>query len=167
MKELVCDRFFYVMVLIILLVSLLFIPHPSSALRPLDKGVSQNPSSLVNKKIDEKSETHLRPISEKLLDDLSPSLVAPPKVKISSQEYNYANRLKFESSVCFKRCHNKNDFYPSDHTAKQWRLLIGQEGHTIFSEIPWESPQQKKEVLDYLLNNARKSRPDSAGIGVW
>ncbi len=157
----------HILVLIIALFTILF-PQLSSALRPLtNDDLTDNSPSLVNKESDRKIDSSLQPINENQLDEMSPSLIAPPVITISSKELQNKMDQEFENSICFKRCHKLGDIYPSDNTAKQWRLLIEQGGHTIFSEIPWENQQQKNEIVDYLLNNARKSRPDSAGIGVW
>ena len=169
--EFFCARNIYSRFLSIFFVVFLFLltfPGGSNALRPLgDDDLSHNSPSLVNEKIVLDSDTHLQPIDENQLDAMSPSLIAPPVIRISSQEYIQIMNQKFENSVCFKQCHHKNDFYPSDHTAKQWRLLIKENGHAIFGKIPWENSQQKEDILNYLLQNARKSKPDAAGIGVW
>ncbi|MDA3896910.1 MAG: hypothetical protein PF482_12285 [Desulfobacteraceae bacterium] len=143
-------------------------PQFSSALQPLnDKDLTGNSPAVVDKKTEQVPDTHLQPIDENHLDAMSPSLIAPPVMKSSAKDHKRKMDQEFENSICFKRCHNTGDFYPSDNTAKQWRLLIDQEGHAIFSDIPWESPQQKEQILDYLLNNARNTKPGSAGIGVW
>lgn len=158
---------FYILVLIVALFIILF-PQFSSALQPLtDDNLTDTSPSLVNNDSERKIDSSLQPINEKQLDAMSPSLIAPPVVKTSSQELQNKMGHAFENSVCFKRCHKSGDFYPSDNTAKQWRLLIDQGGHAIFSDIPWENSQQKKDILDYLLNNARNIKPESAGIGVW
>jgi hypothetical protein len=167
MAPLIRIRSIHILILIVALFTILF-PQFSSALRPLsNEDLTDSSPSLVDKESDRKEDSTLQPINENQLDQMSPSLIAPPIVRISSQEYNSIMDQAFEDSICFKRCHKSSDFHPSDNTAKQWRLLIDQEGHAIFSEIPWESPQQKEEMLDYLFNNARNSKPESAGIGVW
>jgi hypothetical protein len=159
-------RSIYILVLITALFTVLF-PRFSSALQPLSNDdLTDSSPSLVTQGSDER-DSSLQPINDNRLDEMSPSLIAPPVKKISSHELQNQMDQEFENSICFKQCHKSGDFYPSDHTAKQWQLLIDQGGHTIFSDIPWESPQQKKDIFDYLINNARKSRPDSAGIGVW
>lgn len=157
----------HILVLIIVLF-IISLPQLSSALRPLtNDDLTDSSPSLVDNESDRKIDTPLQPINENQLDEMSPSLIAPPVITVSSKELQNKMDQEFENSICFKRCHKSGDFYPSDNTAKQWRLLIEQGGHTIFSEIPWKSQQQKNEIIDYLLNNARKSRPGSAGIGVW
>ncbi len=153
---------------LVFLFFLLVFPSLSNALRPFnDENLSENSSPLVIEKTALKSNTHLQPIDDNLLEELSPTLVATPKVEISIQEYNQILNQEFEQSICFKRCHLRNDFHPSDNTAKQWRLLIEKDGHAIFGKIHWENPQQKEHILNYLLMNARKLKPDVAGIGVW
>lgn len=70
----------------------------------------------------------------------------------------------FHSSLCFK-CHNIIDFSPSDKTMKQWRRLLEEDGHSIFEQISWESPYQKSQILEFLIENAGTYRAE--GIGVW
>ena len=157
----------YILILLIVLIPPFF-PRISSALRALNADdLKNNSPSLVEKQEIEEPGSHLLPLDEKLLDDLSPSLVAPVGRKISSQEYRRQQRMEFEKSVCFKRCHQPNDIYASDHTEKQWRLIIEQDGHAIFSEIFWESPEQKAAVLNFLLKYTKNAKIESAGIGVW
>lgn len=147
---------------ILILFFFLFIPASSIALMPLsEEDLSKKSPSLTS----QDEESHLRPINEKQLDDLSPSLVAP-EAKAGSKNHS-RNSLEFENSICFRRCHNKNALHPDDNTAKQWRLLIEKDGHSIFRDIPWESQQEKQKILDYLLKNAKDAKPGSAGIGVW
>lgn len=156
--------------LLVLLVSLVILLSPCfcSALTSLnDDDLSGNSPSLVETKPENETDPRLQPINEKQLDALSPSLVAPADARIPEQESNQMMSLEFENSICFKRCHTTNDFYPSQNTAKQWRLLIEQGGHSIFSEIPWDTPNQKEDILNYLLHHAKNSKPESAGIGVW
>jgi len=71
---------------------------------------------------------------------------------------------EFHTSLCFS-CHDINDFSPSDKTRKQWRRLIEEDGHAIFENISWETPFQKHQVLQFLIENAGNYR--SEGIGVW
>jgi hypothetical protein len=75
------------------------------------------------------------------------------------------NRCDFENSICFMRCHQKGAFSPSDKTEQQWRMLIEKDGHDIFERIVWESSQQKKQILNYLIEHAGSSGAE--GIGVW
>jgi len=70
----------------------------------------------------------------------------------------------FHDSMCFK-CHAPNDFSPSDKTRKEWLYLIEDDGHAIFENIPWENPWQKKQILEFLLENAGNHRAE--GIGLW
>lgn len=162
--------------MIILLVSAvlffsLLSPPFCSALRPMNEAdLTENSPSLSDQSY-HNEEDRLQPINEEQLDVLSPSLVAPEaQTKDPVNRSRHADReisQEFENSICFKRCHSLDKIHPSDKTAKQWRLLIGKEGHAIFSRIPWKNPEQKEKVLDYLLQNARKSTPGPAGIGVW
>ena len=74
-------------------------------------------------------------------------------------------KIDFENSVCFRRCHQVNDINPSDKTEQQWRMLIEKNGHDIFKKIMWESSDQKEKTLIYLLKHAGGSGAE--GIGVW
>jgi hypothetical protein len=153
----------------IFLVVFLFMPCQSQALRPLDdKGLVQSSPDLVENQSGTESGSRLTPINENQLDELSPSLTAPEK-KITDAPINTHPIIDqdFRESVCFKRCHSVTDFNPSDNTARQWRLLIGDDGHALFEEIPWENLQEKEEILNYLLNNSKNTSPAPAGIGVW
>ena len=143
----------------ILLVVFLFIPCQSQALRPLDdKDLIQNSPELVENQSDTESGSRLTPINENQLDELSPSLTVPEK-KITNAPINTHPIIdqNFRDSVCFKRCHSVTDFNPSDNTARQWRLLIEDDGHALFEEIPWESLQEKEEILNYLLKKKDKN----------
>jgi hypothetical protein len=73
-------------------------------------------------------------------------------------------KFDFETSVCFK-CHQTTDFKPSEKTEQQWRMLIEKNQHEIFKKIVWEYPDQKKQILDYLVKHAGGSGAE--GIGVW
>lgn len=156
----------YVYVLITVFFFLMF-SHYSNAFRPMDnEDLSENSPSLVDQS-DKGEEGHLQPINERLLDDLSPSLIAPERKASVLFDENEIIRTEFENSICFKQCHQTDEFSPSDNTAKQWIILIEKNGHSIFSDIPWESAEQKESILQYLLKNAKHSKPESAGIGVW
>jgi hypothetical protein len=87
-------------------------------------------------------------------DLLEVQKTGPPKITIND----------FHSSICFQ-CHAINDFYPSDKTQKQWRRLLERDGHSIFAKISWESPQQRIQILEFLLENAGTYRAE--GIGLW
>ncbi|MDA3897109.1 MAG: hypothetical protein PF482_13290 [Desulfobacteraceae bacterium] len=106
-------------------------------------------------------------LDNQMLEDLSPALIAPTPVTISRKRFNQAVRNEYENSVCFKRCHNNNDFLISDYSEKQWRLLLEENGHTIFDIIPWKNAQAKEKILQYLVNNACNSGPSAGGIGCW
>ncbi len=106
-------------------------------------------------------------LDDQMLENLSPSLVAPVTVKISSLQYQQKAMQEYNQSVCFKRCHSNNDFSASDYTYKQWCQLIEKDGHYIFSEIPWENTEQKEKLIKYLTLNAKNTSFESAGIGEW
>ncbi len=106
-------------------------------------------------------------LDDQMLDKLSPALVAPRTVKKPSLSYRHKALQEFHHSVCFKRCHNQNDFSTSDYTSEQWGRLIEKNGHSIFSEIPWENPGVKEKMFRYLTNNAKNTTPAPEGIGSW
>ncbi len=106
-------------------------------------------------------------LDDQMLEDLSPALIAPLPVKVSRNDHNQFINQVFNNSICFKQCHNRNEFSVSDITEKQWRILIGDGGHAVFNIIPWEKPEEKEKILKYLLNNAANSRPEAEGIGIW
>ena len=71
---------------------------------------------------------------------------------------------EFHRSLCFN-CHGVNDFSPSDRTPKQWRRLIEDDGHAIFENISWDTPFQKNQIAEFLIENAGTYRAE--GIGLW
>ena len=71
---------------------------------------------------------------------------------------------EFHCSVCFN-CHDIHDLSPSDKTPKQWRRLIEDDGHAIFENISWDTPLQKNQILEFLIENAGAYRAE--GIGLW
>ncbi|MGM0453419.1 MAG: hypothetical protein ACQERN_09675 [Thermodesulfobacteriota bacterium] len=108
----------------------------------------------------------LKPLDDQALLDSSPSTIEKlDKVPIEEQLRFESN--EFSESICFKKCHQPADFSPAEKTRKQWRLLIGEDGHAIFKEINWESTRQKQRVMQYLLENAKNANADAEGIGVW
>ncbi len=159
-------RSIHIPVLIILFTILS--PQFSSALQSLnDKDLVGNSPAVEDKKTEQIPDTHLQPIDENQLDAMSPSLIAPPLMKSSVKDHKRKMDQEFENSICFKQCHNTGDFYPSDNTAKQWRLLIDQEGHTIFSDIPWENPQQKEDAGQVLIPQYSTRANCKADKPVW
>jgi len=102
-------------------------------------------------------------MDEEALIDLSPALIK----KLRKKPMPPFPQNQFENSICFKRCHTKNDFSPSRKTQRQWILLIEKNGHAIFQKIPWESPEQKEQILIYLLKHAKDKNTPKEGIGVW
>jgi len=150
--------------------------HPNSTLNASDKHTIINNSSLTVTKMPETSEyfclvetriIDAERLDDQMLENLSPSLVAPVTVKISSLQYQQKAMQEFNHSVCFKRCHSTNDFSASDYTYKQWCQLIEKDGHSIFSEIPWENTGEKEKMIKSLCNNAKNASFESAGIGEW
>ena len=79
----------------------------------------QNPFLIVEKSKKE-ADNHFRLVGaelldDQMLDDISPALVAPAPVTISLK---LITKQKYDNSICFKRCHIKNDFFASDYTEK-------------------------------------------------
>jgi len=108
-----------------------------------------------------------QPLDDQMLVSVSPALVAPQVKKISPLNYNQQKLAQYHNSICFERCHSRNDFYPSDYTYQQWCRLIEKDGHSIFCKIPWDNSDTKNQIFKYLVNNAKNASPDSEGIGVW
>ena len=166
MEKVLRVRMIHALTLIMMFLFLMF-PHYSNAFRPLEnEDLSENSPPPIDKSntLDNGEEGHLQPINEKLLDDLSPSLIAPRSKAPVLSDSDEIIRAEFESSVCFERCHQINEIHPSDNTAKQWILLIEKDGHSIFDNIPWESPEQKEALLQYLLkmrNIQNRNPPES------
>ncbi|MDZ7832684.1 MAG: hypothetical protein U5L07_13095 [Desulfobacterales bacterium] len=107
----------------------------------------------------------LTPLDEEALIELSPSLMEEIEEKEKSLPPLPQN--EFKNAICFKRCHTEKDFSPSQKTRKQWIILIEKNGHAIFRKIPWESPEQKDQILIYLLRHARDANGIKEGIGIW
>lgn len=106
-------------------------------------------------------------IDDQMLENISPALVAPAPVIISQKKRTQIIQQNYERSVCFKRCHNRNDFSAGAYTLKQWRLLIEKDGHALFCKIPWDDSYEKEKILKYLLKTASSQRPAPEGIGIW
>ncbi len=150
---------------------ILFSPDKSIKALGNEMQSGQNPFLIVEKS-EKEADNYFRLVDAQILDDqtlddLSPALVASAPVKVSLRDCDRIIRQEYDNSICFKRCHIKNDFAAPDYTEKQWRLLIEENGHALFSEIPWENPDKKEKILSYLLDNAVYSGPTSEGIGVW
>ena len=112
----------------------------------------------------------LRPLDDQSLITYSPKTVVKASETAaggSDVEHPQFTHVRFEHSVCFLQCHHQHKVSPADKTQKQWRLLIEDNGHDIFRPIQWESPEQKKVILNFLLQHARDAGPDTEGIGVW
>ncbi len=166
---------FSAMLIVLLSLSVLL---PGSTLNASDKIEIINHSSLTITKMPETEvneyfclvETRIldaKPLDDQMLENISPSLVAPVVVKISPLQYRQKAMQEYNQSVCFQRCHSKNDFSASDYTYRQWCQLIEKDGHSVFSEIPWENTGEKEKPIKYLTNNARNASFESAGIGEW
>ncbi len=113
-----------------------------------------------------RSSRALRPLDDQSLITYSPATVAKA-VKAAKAEKHHYTHFQFNHSVCFQKCHRKTEFSPSSKTRKQWWLLIEDNGHDIFKPIQWKSPEQKKRILEFLLQHAKDAGPDNEGIGVW
>jgi len=156
---------------LLLLFLILFVCFPNmvTALQEMDDQMLLEDSPSLNdqrRTLETAPAKELKAIDDNVLENLSPALVAPEEIKIPTKEYHKILKQEFDNAVCFK-CHTKNDFRASDHTQKQWRMLIEEDGHAIFSKIPWKDDIQKETTLNYLLINARNNKPESSGIGVW
>ena len=162
MKPFHSCRCLHVFLLIGIVSFLCFFPQ-AQALEPLDERsmVEESPALVETNPVSD-SDSRLTPIKDTQLEALSPALKASPK-----KEFFPVVDPEFQNSVCFKRCHGATDFRAEDRTARQWRLLIGENGHSLFEEIPWKSTQEKEEILNYLLRHSKDTRPAPAGIGVW
>lgn len=75
------------------------------------------------------------------------------------------SRRQFDNSICFIKCHQQKAFSLADKSQKQWEILIEKNGHAIFKKIPWENELQKKQIVNYLHENAKGFMKE--GIGVW
>lgn len=163
-------------VVIILLSLMIF--HPDNMLKASeDFRVNGHPLLTVKETPDTKPNEYFRLVEariieaqhldDQMLEKFSPALVAPRTVKIPALSYRQKSFQEFHHSVCFKRCHSQNDFSVSDYTSQQWSRLIEQDGHSIFSEIPWEKAEAKEKIFRFLTNNAKNATPAPEGIGAW
>lgn len=73
----------------------------------------------------------------------------------------------FDNSICFQKCHSPQALSAADMPKSLWRHLIENGGHDIFSEIPWQSDEEKEMIIQYLTDQARKPEMKSEGIGSW
>jgi len=87
-------------------------------------------------------------IDDQMLEHLSPALVAPAPVIISLKERKQIIKQNYDNSICFKRCHSRNDFSAGAYTVKQWRLLIEKDGRAVFCKIPWGNSHEKEKVFN-------------------
>ena len=141
-------------------------PRPGIALKPLDDaGMLHNSPS--NHIASVNHDQDLMPLGDQELDVLSPTTTEKMSAPVSSEEHSAILKAEFDSAVCFKKCHRRDDFSPSDKTRKQWQRLIENNGHDIFERISWENPQKKEYVLIYLYENARNPDFKAEGVGVW
>lgn len=151
---------------LILLLVYVFIPRPSIALKPLgdDAMIRLSPNTQI---ASVKHEENLKPLDDDSLEVLSPATTENASPPLSPEQHSAILQQEFESSMCFQKCHQKNDFSPSDKTKKQWQALIENNGHDVFEKLSWETPQKKEYVLLYLYENAKNTELKSEGIGVW
>lgn len=84
-----------------------------------------------------------------------------------SSSNNSFTHPDFDNSICFQKCHNPQALSAADMPKNLWRHLIEKGGHDIFSEIPWQSDEEKEMIIQYLTSQARKPEPKSEGIGSW
>ena len=141
-------------------------PRSGIALKPLDDaGMLKNSPSTQIASV--KPDENLAPLDDQALDVLSPTTTEKMPAPVSSGEHSAILKAEFDSAVCFKKCHRRDDFSPSDKTRKQWQRLIENNGHDIFERISWENPQKKEYVLIYLYENARNPDFKAEGVGVW
>lgn len=108
----------------------------------------------------------LKPLDDQALLEYSPSTIEKLE-KMDIQKQLQFKSSPFSESICFKKCHQSNDFSPADKTRRQWQLLIGENGHAVFKKIPWKNSRQKKHILQYLLKHAQNASTGPEGIGVW
>lgn len=151
---------------LILFLGYILIPGPTSALRPLgdDAMLHISPS---NKIASVSHEPDLKPLDEEDLEELSPAIKEETAPPMSPEQRLSMLKAEFDGSICFQKCHQRNDFSPKDKTRKQWQLLIEKNGHDVFEKLTWENHQKKEYVLLYLYENAKNSDLKSEGIGVW
>jgi hypothetical protein len=131
--------------------------------------ISMNDEKLIHSKVDELIElleSHKKAAAEgRDIEELQKTvnrineLIEEQKSGPSKLSLNH-----FHDGICFK-CHALNDFSPADKTRKEWQYLIEDDGHAIFDNIPWENPWQKKQILEFLIENAGNHRAE--GIGLW
>ncbi|MDA8404925.1 MAG: hypothetical protein M0Z56_12150 [Desulfobacteraceae bacterium] len=152
---------------LIILLIYIFIPRPSIALKPLDDKAMMKHNSPTDRVASIPQDQNLKPLPDQALEILSPSTIQKIPPPISPEQYSAMLKAEYDSSVCFKKCHSRNDFSPSDKTKKQWRLLIEKNGHDIYEKISWENPQKKDYILIYLYENARNPDFKAEGVGVW
>lgn len=151
--------------MILIFLYILF-PRPSVALRPLDDQ-SMDYLPVSNKTAIAKVKDGLKPLDDKELEDLSPAVIEKVPEPIPREEFMMILKSDYDASVCFKKCHMKEDFSPSDKTRSQWQMLIENNGHDVFEKIIWEDQAQKEHVMMYLFENAKNSDYQTEGIGVW
>jgi hypothetical protein len=101
----------------------------------------------------------------KLKDDISIEGEVNP-AELPREIYLRNLSLAFQQAVCFE-CHKRKDIDATTKTQKQWRVLIEDNGHEIFQSIPWSNPEEKRNVMQHLLEHAKQTNPKSEGIGIW
>jgi hypothetical protein len=151
--------------LMLVFIYMLF-PHTGIALRAMDDQ-SMDFLPVSNQTITAKATDNLKPLDDKELEDLSPAVIEKIPEPIPHEKLMMILKSDYDNAVCFKKCHQKEDFSPSDKTRLQWQMLIENNGHDIFKKIIWEDQAQKEQVMMYLLDNSRSSGYQTEGIGVW
>ncbi|MDO9262981.1 MAG: hypothetical protein Q7U02_03380, partial [Desulfosalsimonadaceae bacterium] len=93
--------------LILLLVCVLS-PRPGIALKPLDDEAILR-CSPSNQIASVNHNQNLKPLEDRDLDGFSPSTTEKPAATLSPDEYSAMLKAEFDSAVCFKKCHYKDD----------------------------------------------------------
>ncbi len=143
-------------------------PYTASALKKLNNEELQQNSPALKSEMEktpdsqDAGENIFLPVLDPVSANYFPEIPQPSSLPLMRP----ASGKVFSGSVCFK-CHGPADVNPSDKTRKQWWLLIEENGHAIFAEIPWSTPDEKKSILRYLLFHAKKTNPQIEGIGLW
>lgn len=160
---------------LVLLAACIVLPYTAMALKALSHDELQNNSTelqTVNDKkpydaanLPEPASTEKKPEKAKSYE-VSPISVEIIPEATSREVYLHSLQSSFNRSVCHQ-CHNPGDINAADKTRKQWRVLIGNNGHSVFKPIPWSNPEEKSNVMRYLLEHAKNTNLHSEGIGVW
>lgn len=148
------------------------LPYTSKALKPLSH------EELLNNSANKETVIHNKPydavnipehkLTRKKPEDIKPYAISPVSEEATPEAVPGGAYLhsSFNHFVCHQ-CHSPGDINAADKTRKQWRVLIGNNAHSIFKPIPWVNQEEKNNVLQYLLEHAQNTNLRSEGIGVW